>query len=54
MLSAMPILVGVQLCLGALNYDIQSTPRTPRHPQLRLLSALNGRSPRSSLREKVG
>jgi dolichol-phosphate mannosyltransferase len=43
MLSAMPILVGVQLCLSALNYDIQSTPRTPRHPQLRLLRSLDQR-----------
>ena len=37
MLSAMPIILGVQLCLSALNYDIQSVPRTVRHPQLRLL-----------------
>jgi dolichol-phosphate mannosyltransferase len=39
MLSAMPILVGVQLCLSAINYDIQSVPRIPRHPQLRVLAA---------------
>ena len=38
MLSAMPILVGVQLCLSAVNYDIQSVPRSVRHPQLRLLA----------------
>ncbi len=43
MLAAMPILVGVQLCLSALNYDIQCTPRTPRHPHLRLLEALEKR-----------
>lgn len=43
MLSAMPILVGVQLCLSALNYDIQSVPRTPRHPQLRALEAMEKR-----------
>ena len=39
MLSAMPILVGVQLCLSALNYDLLSVPRVPRHPQLRALAA---------------
>jgi dolichol-phosphate mannosyltransferase len=44
MLSALPILAGIQLCLGALNYDIQSTPRTPRHPQLRMLEALERRT----------
>jgi dolichol-phosphate mannosyltransferase len=38
MLSAMPILMGLQLCLSAVNYDIQSVPRVVRHPQLRLLS----------------
>lgn len=38
MLSAMPIIVGVQLCLSAINYDIQSVPRTVRHGQLRLLA----------------
>jgi glycosyltransferase involved in cell wall biosynthesis len=43
MLAAMPILVGVQLCLSALNYDIQSVPRTPRHPQLRLMQVLERR-----------
>ena len=43
MLSAMPVLLGVQLCLAALNYDIQSVPRTPRHPQLRMLEALERR-----------
>jgi glycosyltransferase involved in cell wall biosynthesis len=43
MLSAMPILVGVQLCLSAINFDIQSVPRTPRHPQLRALAAMERR-----------
>jgi glycosyltransferase involved in cell wall biosynthesis len=40
MLSAMPLLVGVQLVLSAVNYDIQSVPRTPRHPQLRRIETL--------------
>jgi hypothetical protein len=44
MLSAMPVLLGVQLCLGALSYDIQSVPRIPRHPQLRMLEALERRN----------
>jgi dolichol-phosphate mannosyltransferase len=39
MLSAMPIIVGVQLCLSAINYDIQSVPRMVRHRQLRILAA---------------
>jgi len=43
MLSAMPILLGFQLCLNALSYDIQSVPRTPRHPQLRALAAMERR-----------
>jgi glycosyltransferase involved in cell wall biosynthesis len=43
MLSAMPILLGFQLCLNALSYDIQSVPRTPRHPQLRALEAMEAR-----------
>jgi glycosyltransferase involved in cell wall biosynthesis len=29
MIAAMPILVGVQLLLGALNYDVQNVPRVP-------------------------
>jgi dolichol-phosphate mannosyltransferase len=43
MLSAMPILLGFQLCLNALSYDIQSVPRTPRHPHLRVLEAMEKR-----------
>jgi glycosyltransferase involved in cell wall biosynthesis len=52
MLSAMPILVGVQLCLNALNFDIQSVPRTPRHPELRRLAGLAAR-PRPGSPERV-
>ena len=29
MLAALPILVGVQLLLGALNFDVQNVPREP-------------------------
>lgn len=34
MLSALPIIVGVQLLLSFLNYDIQNAPRRPLHPLL--------------------
>jgi glycosyltransferase involved in cell wall biosynthesis len=52
MLAAMPILVGVQLCLSALNYDMQSVPRTPRHPQLRMIDALEQRARRLAKRRE--
>ncbi|MBZ9674401.1 glycosyltransferase family 2 protein [Mesorhizobium sp. ES1-1] len=35
MLAALPVIVGCQLLLAALNYDIQSVPRTALHPRLR-------------------
>jgi hypothetical protein len=34
MLAAVPTLMGFQLLLSALHYDILSEPRTPLHPQL--------------------
>lgn len=34
MLSALPILVGVQFVLSFLNFDIQAMPRSPLHPKL--------------------
>src|SRR5262249_27718067 len=34
MIAALPIIVGVQMILGALNYDIQNTPQRPLHPAL--------------------
>ena len=34
MIAALPIIVGVQMLLGALNYDIQNTPQRPLHPAL--------------------
>jgi dolichol-phosphate mannosyltransferase len=37
MLAAMPMLLGFQLLLSAVNYDIQSTPINPLHPRLQAL-----------------
>jgi dolichol-phosphate mannosyltransferase len=34
MIAALPIIVGVQMVLGALNYDIQNTPQRPLHPAI--------------------
>ena len=34
MIAALPIIVGIQMTLGALNYDIQNTPQRPLHPAL--------------------
>ncbi len=34
MLAALPIVIGAQLLLSALNYDIQSVPQHPLHPML--------------------
>jgi uncharacterized membrane protein len=34
MLAAMPIIIGTQLLLAFVNYDIQSTPSTALHPRL--------------------
>jgi len=39
MVAALPIIVGIQLLLSAVNYDIQNVPRSPLHPQLRRLNA---------------
>jgi glycosyltransferase involved in cell wall biosynthesis len=35
MLAALPVIVGIQLVLNALNYDIQNVPRMPVHSILR-------------------
>lgn len=40
MLAAMPFLVGVQLILSAINYDMQSVPRHPRQHLLKLKDQL--------------
>jgi glycosyltransferase involved in cell wall biosynthesis len=34
MIAALPIIVGIQMLLGALNYDIQNTPQRALHPAL--------------------
>jgi hypothetical protein len=34
MLAALPILIGVQLLLLAMGYDIQNQPSTPVHPDM--------------------
>jgi hypothetical protein len=34
MIAALPIIVGMQLFLSFLNFDIQSEPREPLHPRL--------------------
>ncbi len=34
MIAVLPIFVGIQMLLSAINYDILSEPRTPLHPQL--------------------
>lgn len=35
MLCALPVIIGTQLILSALNYDIQNTPSIPIHPTLK-------------------
>lgn len=35
MLAALPVLVGFQLLLAAVSYDVQNFPRIPLHPRLR-------------------
>ncbi len=45
MMAALPILIGVQLLLAFLNYDIQSVPRTALHLRLR-----NSKRPMRSLK----
>ena len=35
MVAALPVIVGIQLMLNALNYDIQNVPRMPVHTILR-------------------
>lgn len=38
MLSALPIMLGVQFLLSALNFDVLNVPNEPIHPQLALLN----------------
>ena len=49
MIAALPIIIGAQLLLAFLNYDIQSVPRIALHPRLRA-----SRQPRRALRHRDG
>jgi hypothetical protein len=40
MLAALPVILGVQLVLAFLGYDMQNVPRHPIHPRLRGDAAL--------------
>jgi hypothetical protein len=57
MVAALPIIVGIQFILNAINYDIQNIPRIPLH----LLSAISDaeglrlpQSPRMSASDSSG
>lgn len=45
MVAALPILIGMQLLISTINYDIQNVPRLPQHPRLRDRNAVNSQSP---------
>ncbi|WP_233349257.1 glycosyltransferase family 2 protein [Hyphomonas sp. CACIAM 19H1] len=45
MLSALPVMLGVQLLLAALNFDILNVPRDPIYPQLKLMRAYRSVAP---------
>jgi|GEM_PF-3417059 len=34
MISALPVLIGLQMLLSAINFDIQNVPRRPIHSDL--------------------
>jgi glycosyltransferase involved in cell wall biosynthesis len=40
MLAALPVIIGVQFLLQAVNYDVQSAPSEPIHPRLRAVERL--------------
>ena len=42
MLAALPVIIGVQFLLQAVNYDVQSAPSEPIHPRLRAVERLKG------------
>jgi uncharacterized membrane protein len=46
MMAALPIIVGFQMLLAFLNFDVQSVPRSPLHPRLK------GSLPMKSLRHR--
>lgn len=49
MLSALPIMLGVQFLLAAANFDVLNVPKDPIHPQLRTLDAMRFVAPSSGL-----
>ena len=42
MMAALPVMVGVQLLLQAINFDVLSVPTRPIHPQLRIIERMTG------------
>lgn len=43
MAAALPVIIGVQLLLQAINFDVQNVPNRPIHPYLRTLERIAGR-----------
>ena len=52
MLAALPVMLGVQLLLAALNFDVLNVPRDPIHPNLKLLAAYRSMSKHSAASSK--
>lgn len=48
MIGGLAIIVGVQMLLGAVNYDIQNVPRNPIHRNLKSSDVYQGEEPRIS------
>lgn len=44
MLAALPVIIGVQFLLQAVNYDVQSAPSDPIHPRLRAVERLKSQA----------
>jgi dolichol-phosphate mannosyltransferase len=44
MLAALPVIIGVQFLLQAVNYDVQSAPAEPIHPRLRVVERLKAQA----------
>jgi glycosyltransferase involved in cell wall biosynthesis len=42
LVAALPVILGAQLLLAFLGYDVQNVPRTPLHPQLEALASAEG------------
>jgi hypothetical protein len=41
MAAALPIIIGIQLMLQALNFDVQNVPSRPIHPYLRAIRRIS-------------